>query len=91
MKHLVYNRKMTAIVEVDRHMASVITSRYAIDIGWSKSGVTPGGGGSNPIICSDLVVREGCMIYLIEWYKDTDLREVGAREKKGWQENIQLR
>jgi hypothetical protein len=49
-------------VDVDRHMAIVITRRYAIDIGWSKSGVIPGGGGSNPTICSDLAVREDCMI-----------------------------
>lgn len=43
-------------------MAIVITRRYAIDNGWSKSGVTPGGGGINPTVCSDLAVRENSMI-----------------------------
>jgi len=62
MKHFVYNRKSIAIVEADRHMAIVITRRYAIDNGWSKSGVTPGGGGINPTVCSDLAVRENSMI-----------------------------
>ena len=81
MKHFVYNRKRTTIVDIDRHMAVVITRRYAIDIGWSKSGVTPGGGGSNPTICSDLAVREDCMII---WWSGirTQICERSVPERK---------
>jgi hypothetical protein len=49
---------MRTAVEATRHTLVAITRRYAIDTGWSTFGVTPGGGGSNPTLCSELAMIE---------------------------------